>query len=91
MKRSRVATALAGAAVLIAAPVPTALVDARSTTQSRTQLTATLTGSAPVPGIPACDAAGKCVTTVTVSSDVTAQRSQPGGARERNAPREIIF
>jgi hypothetical protein len=69
MKRSRVATALAGTALLIAPFVPTALVDAGS--QSKTQLTATFTGSAPVPGIPACDASGKCVTTVTVGSAVT--------------------
>lgn len=70
MKRSRVATALAGAAVLISPLFPTALVAARST-QNTTQFTATFTGSAPVSGIPVCDPAGKCVATVTLSSAVT--------------------
>lgn len=69
MKRSRVATVLAGTAVLIAPLFPIALVDAGS--QSKTQLTAIFAGSAPIPGIPACDVSGKCVTTVTVSSTVT--------------------
>lgn len=69
MKRSRVATALAGTAVLLAPLFPIALVDAGS--QSKTQLTAVFAGSAPVPGVPACDTSGKCVTTVTLSSNVT--------------------